>query len=404
MKILPCLMIVVASLMSCESIRAQTSSRADHQLRLYGNVTDADGKPIQGAMVRVLVSRTVRDFDQQSLGFVSTLSNQAGELHLRWATNDPRYILCCGKNAIILVSAPGYESSIEALNLRRFAVDAPVHFELVKAMSLSVLVRDASGKPLVNAMVRPAAIGDAKLCYAEVGDFEHSTNAEGIAVFNSLPSSGLQQIFVVHPDIGSQCIQTSTSATGLEATALATRSVKGKVTIKRKEGYKVPKLETIKLRFTVSNDESMKALTWAECDVAPNGEFAIRHLSTGRVDFRSDLPREMPYTFDYFGLANKLTTNFEAAELELVPATRVDGQILDEDTEQGVANIFIDHFDLEGRPTLTDPEGRFFFWVPASVSFSSNGRKMQTHGHFVNWLAIGRLFFDGQTASCPANE
>ncbi|MEZ6076891.1 MAG: hypothetical protein R3C56_14865 [Pirellulaceae bacterium] len=76
----------------------------------------------------------------------------------------------------------------------------------------------------------------------------------------------------------------------------------------------------------------------------------MEHIGDGVVTVRSQLPEQMPYTFDPSVSYSGLQLTNEEYQLELVPATRVQGRIVDADSGEGLPGIHISNSDVGADP------------------------------------------------------
>lgn len=380
-RLLPGLLFYVAILVLNRSAIAQsTAETGEQRLRAYGSVTDVNGQPIAGANVKVIapIRPYLVDPVNRSYGSVSCTTNQRGEFDVNWPASDTRFCQEMLGQAMVLVTSEGHAPSADSFFMWRFAVDAPLQIGLESSEAIKIAIRDASGKSVPNANVRPAKFDGLTLPYEEAEPLQQVSNIAGTVVFSSRKQSNLQAVYVSHPDFGHQYLPAARAESGLQVKLLKTRAFTGKVTATKSELYDPPKLNDITIHFLSATDAKQTSFSW--CDVALNedGEFAVPHLSEGTTSFRSTLPAEMPFTFDSRGRYRSLEVTESYYELELVPATRVEGRIVEIENGVGIPNLLVAHDDRDGRKTITNADGDFHFWAgPERISylpFDSIGR------------------------------
>ena len=351
-------------------ITQSPSSSHDEPLRLNGQVTDAEGKPIVGAEVRLIAPMNFRGLSHRSFGSVAVQSGAEGEFALQVLADDSRFMQGYYCETMLLVRAAGCELHTTTFHLTRCLVDAPLSIKLRLATPLPIHVVDASGNPLAKVTVRPAKIGEYFLPVEEVTGSQAISDTAGIANFTGLPSGQLERVYLISQEIGHQCVTLSKTDAGLTAVALTTQSRRGRLTAPANELYPKPDLTDVDLQFISSLDEKRSAYTWSNSQVDSQGNFVVDHLGDGIVTVRGQLPEPMPYTLDSAVTYSGLQLTDDGYQLELVPATRVQGRIIDADSGEGLPQIHISTFDAGGRHCVTDDDGNFFFWAgPGRVSY-----------------------------------
>jgi len=337
----------------------------DETLRLTGQVTDMNGTPIVGAEVRLIAPKMQFALPHMTYGSVAVQTNAGGEFALQVRADDRRFMQGYHCKAMLVVRASTFELQASAFHLSRCLVDAPVLVQLRPATSLAIQVFDLSGQPLSDVAVRPAKIGEHQLPFEEVADTQATADAAGIAHFDELPSVNLEQVYLEGKQVGHQCVTLTKTDAGLTAVALSTQSRRGRLTAKANALYAMPDLSTVSFQLLSSIDESRSAYTWSDSPVDPQGEFFAEHICDGTVTVHSHLPEQMSYAFDpsvtYSGL--KLTE--DRYQLELLPANRVHGRVIDADSGEGLPRITISHTESRGDSSVSDQEGNFAFWAGA---------------------------------------
>lgn len=339
-------------------------------LRLSGQVVDAQGKPIADAEVRLMAPKVFHSLPHISFGSVTAQTDAGGEFDLQVPADDKRFIQSYYCNAMLLVRAANCELHATTFHLTRCLVDARLSIKLRPATLLPIHVVDTRGNPLADVTVRPAKIGEDFLPVEEVTEFQAITDAAGTAIFAELPSVQLERVYLMGQRIGQQCVTLTKTSAGLTAVALDTQTRRGRLSAQAVELHPMPSFSDVTLQFISSVDDARSAYTWSNSQVDSRGNFTMEHIGDGVVTVRSQLPEQMPYTFDPSVSYSGLQLTNEEYQLELVPATRVQGRIVDADSGEGLPGIHISNSDVGGRPCVTDDDGTFFFWDgPGQVTY-----------------------------------
>ncbi|MCA9157671.1 MAG: hypothetical protein KDA72_05050, partial [Planctomycetales bacterium] len=361
---LVCLAFSGLGLIEIRSMAESPELPPDERLRLTGKVTDMNGAPIVGAEVRLIAPKQF-GLPHETYGSVAVSTDATGEFALQVRAEDRRFMQGYHCKAMLVVRASNFELSASAFHLTRCLVDAPLSIQLRPATSLAIQVFDSNGQSLADIAVRPAKIGEHQLPFAEVVDAQATTDSAGIAHFNGLPSVNLERIYLVGKQIGYQCVTPTKTDAGLTAVALSTQTRSGQLTAKANALYAMPDLSTISLQLVSSIDELRSVYTWSESPVDAQGEFLVEHICDGRVIVHSHLPEQMSYELEpsltYSGL--KLTDG--RYQLELLPANRVLGRVIESDSGEGLPRITISHTESRGHSSVSDQEGNFTFWAGA---------------------------------------
>ncbi len=379
-----------------DSLIAQSVS-APKEIGLSGSVLGPDNAPVEGAEVRFLV-KDLRfgTASSESNGSIVGKTDGAGRFSLRFSAVDPRVARGSHTTALLLISAPDLPLHTERFALTRCLSDAPLQIRLKPASPVSVRVQDAAGNPKAGVRVRPAVIGETTLPFDDGEHLAQQADSSGIARFSCATRGQLKKVYVDAPELGKQCLPVTAVGGELVATTLETTVLRGQVVAQSSGLNGPPALDEIELQFSSSVGD-LQAYSWSRARVGEDGTFRSGPMAAGRVTFGSSLPEDFPYTFDYSIGYRGLTMTGEPMELELHPATLVRGRVIDGETGEGIPDIFIDHFDRDGRLTMTGADGRFSFWAgPNRISYypSHSLGKYTFSGGF--YLVPQQLPVDGQ--------
>lgn len=262
-----------------------------------------------------------------SFGSVAAQTDAGGEFDLQVPADDKRFIQSYYCNAMLLVRAANCELHATTFHLTRCLVDARLSIKLRPATLLPIHVVDTRGNPLADVTVRPAKIGEDFLPVEEVTEFQAITDAAGTAIFAELPSVQLERVYLMGQRIGQQCVTLTKTSAGLTAVALDTQTRRGRLSAQAVELHPMPSFSDVTLQFLSSVDDVCFAYTWSNSQVDSRGNFTMEHIGDGVVTVRSQLPEQMPYTFDPSVSYSGLQLTNEEYQLELVPATRVQGAL-----------------------------------------------------------------------------
>ncbi len=344
-----------------------TIGQEQERCRIHGRVHDEEGKPIEGAVIQWIAPKEQGvGMNFQSNGVVTATTNSHGNYELNFSENDPMLSLGFFSWSSIVASANGYSMQIENIKSTRMLVDLPLNFRLKKTNGVQLHVVDDQENSLVDVEVRPAQIGDKQLPFDPLLKSVVVTDANGVALLTFSEPGSLGMVYLHHPELGHQCVAVQDGERGLVAKALPRETIRGRV--KAAEGATTPDLQRLKILLFSSVTGIQRApqawstvQSWEYCDVQADGSFSSSKLSKGIVYFHSLIPMDVPFAVDIRSMYSALRGDQEN-EIVILPATLVRGQILDADSGQGIENLFISHFGMDGRVTHTDRDGKFQFY------------------------------------------
>ena len=362
---------LVVLLSLCVSICLAVELRGDERIVLTGRVTDVEKSPVPGARVRLLAPKpTAGMLLYQTCGSVESRTRRDGQFEISFAETDPRFVQSRYGHALMLVSAPGFALQVQKFRFSRCLVDVPFNVVLEPAEPISIHVRSPAGQPLAGVEVRPAMVVDRYLPFEEVEHLSAKANDEGNVRLDSLGAGHLTQVYLSGDGLGRQCVKVTLGKSGLVAKAIETRSLTGRISATENSLYDAPALDAIQLEFYSTVDKTTSAFSWCRCQADKDGRFEGAPIGTGNVAFRSVLPSDFPYVFEQAEQYSNPAFADGAIELNLVPATLVEGQVVDAISGEGVPNMFVSCFSQGSRSVSTDPAGRFRFWAgPGRVSY-----------------------------------
>ena len=178
---------------------------APDEYRIYGTAKDGQGQPLPEATAS-LVTLPMEAFDtMQYLLRTPAISSvdceNDGSFDIRISGDDKRWNAVNERTKhLLIVQAPGYETSITDFLRPRMLVELPLDVTTNKCSGLKLKVLDKEGSAVDNVEVRPAVLAGNKLSY-QLDALKPATNlGEGFCQFDNLSEKALKGVYVSNPD------------------------------------------------------------------------------------------------------------------------------------------------------------------------------------------------------------
>jgi len=362
-----------------ESTEAQPNPGSP-SLRLKGSVLDEAGSPVENATVSWFPSVhsmfTARIKDAE---IPTAVSDASGRFELDFS-NDTSILNhnMYGMSGTAVVAKPGYSILVKTVPITRLLVTSDLTFRLNVVDKKPISVVDSNAQPLVDVFVLPATVDGILLPVGTVRQLGVRTDDTGRADCQGIQPGRVSHVYLQSESLGLHRVPLTWQGSAAQAQAHPLKKYAGRVSTP--EGDPID-FAQIQLTFTTGTGTREFSLTglW-HSEVATDGSFETV-LADGTLLIGAQLPADFPYTLDYWKAAQAINHTAGRLEMQLVPAMRVEGKVVDNQSGEGLSGVVVVPSSHECRPSITDRQGRFAYWTAPD----SNGSFYPRHplGSFV---------------------